>query len=201
MHDKMRDNARKSLEAVLALHSDQRFLAITDDVKGPIGQAFRDAAVAIGCQAEIYLLDPALRPLKSLPNDLIEVIAPADVVVNCFQAFAAETPFRIALIRHLVGDRPRRVGHAPGISEDMMVAGPMNVDFAAMAAKAVAMMSKLRHASYARITAPGGTDLTVYIEGRAWDSDTTVDPGHFGASPRHHHRGQWPDCPGQMRRL
>jgi aminopeptidase len=183
MHEKMRESARKSLEAVLSLHRDQRFLAITDSVKGPIGQAFRDAALAIGCQAELYLLDPEQRPLKAIPHDLADIIAPADVVVTCFQAFGEETPFRIALIRHLLSDRPRRVGHAPGISEEMMVAGPMNVDFAAMAAKAATMMGKLRHASYARITAPGGTDVTIYIEGRAWDSDTRVDPGHFGNLP------------------
>lgn len=183
MHDKMKDSARRSLQGVLNLRSDERFLAITDEAKGPIGQAFRDAALELGCEAELYMIDPAARPLNELPADLAGKIAPANVVVNCFQAFAEETPFRIALIRHLIGDQPRRVGHAPGISEDMMVSGPMNVDCAAVRERALALMARLRQASYARITAPGGTDLTVYVEGRGWDTDTQVDPGHFGNLP------------------
>lgn len=183
MHEKMKESARRSLEAVLDLQSNEQFLAITDDAKGPIGQAFRDAALEMGCPAELYMIDPAARPLTALPADLVDAIGPAKVVVNCFQALAEETPFRIALIRHLIGDQPRRVGHAPGISEDMMINGPMNVDFADVRTRAVALMAALRHASYARITAPGGTDLTVYVEGRGWDSDSRIDPGHFGNLP------------------
>jgi aminopeptidase len=183
MHEKMKESARRSLEAVLALQPHERFLAITDDAKGPIGQAFRDAALDVGCQAELYMLDPAARPLKELPTDLLAAIEPATVVVNCFAGMAEETPFRIALIRQLIGNHPRRVGHAPGITENMMIAGPMNVDFADLREKAGQMIGALRTASYARITAPGGTDVTVYIEGRAWDTDTEIDPGHFGNLP------------------
>jgi aminopeptidase len=183
MHEKMKDSARRSLEAVLSLRPNERFLAITDDVKGPIGQAFRDAALELGCEAELYMLDPAIRPLQELPADLAEAIEPTTVVVNCFQAFPEETPFRIALIRNLIADHPRRVGHAPGITEDMMISGPMDVSFSAIQEKALTLMSSLRQASYARITAPGGTDLTVYLEGRAWDTDTQIGKGSIGNLP------------------
>ncbi len=183
MHDKMINSARRSLEAVLNLRATERFLAITDEAKGPIGQAFRDAALELGCEAELYMLDAASRPLGSVPADLVQAIASSVVVVNCFQAFPEETPFRIELIRSLIAKHPRRVGHAPGITEDMMISGPMDVDFAEVRDKALALMSSLRQASYARITAPGGTDLTVYVEGRGWDTDTQVGAGSFGNLP------------------
>jgi aminopeptidase len=182
MHDKMIDSARRSLEAVLELQRGERFLAITDEAKGPIGQAFRDAAVEIGCESTLHMLDPAARPLAQIPRELMAAIGPTDVVVNCFAALAEETPFRIALI-HTLTERPRRVGHAPGITEDMMLNGPMNVDFAALRQVAGQLIAALRNASYARITAPGGTDLTLYIEHRPFDTDVKIEPGHFGNLP------------------
>ena len=178
----MQHSARRSLESILELRPEERFLVVTDDVKGPIGQAFREAARDLGCDGELYMLDSAVRPLHELSADLVESIERADVVVNCFQAFAEETPFRVALIRKLL-EQPRRVGHAPGITESMMVTGPMDVDFQSLKVRALEMISALRQASYARIIAPGGTDLTVYVEGRHWDTDVVIEPGHFGNLP------------------
>ena len=182
MHDKMIHSARRSLEAVLGLRPGEKFLSITDGDKGPIGQAFRDAAREIGCESTLFMLDPAARPLSQIPRELQEVIGPVDVVVNCFGAMAEETPFRIALIHALI-ERPRRVGHAPGITEDMMISGPMNVDSAALRQVANQLINALRNASYARITAPSGTDLTLYIEHRPFDTDVEIEPGHFGNLP------------------
>ena len=182
MHEKMQHSARRSLESSLELRPEERFLVITDEDNGPIGQAFREAARELGCDGELFMIDSAIRPLRELSADLLESIERADVVVNCFRAFAEETPFRVALIRKLL-EQPRRVGHAPGITERMMVTGPMDVDFQSLKVRALEMISALRQASYARITAPGGTDLTVYVEGRHWDTDVVIEPGHFGNLP------------------
>jgi len=183
MHEKMVESAWRSIESVLGLKADEKLLVITDESKRGIGRAFRDGGVKLGCETEMYLLPEGARPLSALPPDLPAVIAPSDVVVNCFSAMADETPFSIALLHKLVEEKPRRVGHAPGITEEMMVDGPMNVDFAAIKERAFQLISSLRNASYARITAPGGTDLTLYIEQRPFDTDVVVEPGRFGNLP------------------
>lgn len=181
--EQMIDSARRSLEAVLGLKADEHFLVITDVAKLPIGEAFEQAAARMGCATTMHVLSEAARPLAKLPPDLVEAMAPADVAVTCFSGMADETPFRVALIRKLVEDKPRRLGHAPGITEEMMVDGPMNIDFAMVKERAFQLISALRNASHAHITAPGGTDVTLYIEHRPFDTDVVVEPGKFGNLP------------------
>lgn len=48
---------------------------------------------------------------------------------------------------------------------------------------ASALIASLRNASYVRVTAPGGTDVTFYVEGRGWDTDLTVPEGESGNPP------------------
>ncbi len=182
MTEAMTLSAVSSLQHVLSLQEGENFLAITDDDKRPIGEAFVAAAERLGAKANLFVLPGDARPLSSLPDGLAAAIGPAVVAVNCFSAFAEETPFRINLIRTLA-DGKRRVGHAPGITESMMVGGPMDVDFGAIQEKATALIASLRNASYARVSAPGGTDLTLYIEGRAFDTDVAIGPGGLGNLP------------------
>jgi len=182
MTEAMTLSAVSALQHVLSLREGENFLAITDEEKLPIGEAFLAAAKRLGANAGLFVLPGDGRPLSELPEGLAEAIGPAVVVVNCFSAFAEETPFRINLIRRLA-DGKRRVGHAPGITEDMMVGGPMDVDFGAIQEKATALIASLRNASYARVTAPGGTDITLYIEGRAFDTDVAIGPGGLGNLP------------------
>ena len=64
-----------------------------------------------------------------------------------------------------------RVGHAPGIDEAMMTTGPMNADYAELAAATDALTRRFDGADRAHLTGSGGTDLTLCIRGRAFQSD------------------------------
>ena len=59
----------------------------------------------------------------------------------------------------------------------------MCVDCGGIEDKATDLLGRRRSASYARVTAPGGTDLTLYIEGRAFDTDVAIGPGGLGNLP------------------
>jgi len=182
MRDKMTENAHRSLASVLGLEAGEEVLVVTDDARESIGRAFVDGAERLGARVELFRLAEGSRPLAHIPEDLSPLIERAAVAVNCFTALPEETPFRVALIR-AEASGARRVGHAPGITEAMMAEGPMDVDFGAMKQRAMEMISSLRHASYVRITAPSGTDLTLYIEGRRFDSDVEIEPGGCGNLP------------------
>jgi len=95
---------------------------------------------------------------------------------------AEETPVRIQLIKRemAVG---AKVGHAPGISVDMMTEGPMNVDYRAIAKSAWKLMKRFEGAKSVRITAPGGTDITLDIHGREFETDLEIKNGSMGNLP------------------
>jgi aminopeptidase len=182
MTDKMKQAATGALKGVLNLSATEKLLVITDDERLEIGRAFAAGAEALGAAFDLYCLPADQRPLSEVPEHLAKLSKGAQVTVNCFGAMADETPFRINLIRGLLA-AGQRVGHAPGITESMMSDGPLNVDFADLRHKASAMIARLRESSYLRVTAPGGTDATFYVEGRGWDTDLVIGPGQFGNLP------------------
>jgi leucyl aminopeptidase (aminopeptidase T) len=105
------------------------------------------------------------------------------VVVNAFRSIRDETPFRVKWIKLITEPKTMRLGHGPGITEAMMTEGPMNVDFQKMAALADRLIKSFENARSVHITAPGGTDLVVAIEGRAFCTDTRITNEQAGNLP------------------
>jgi len=178
----MKNSARRSLQAVLGLREGESVLIVTDRESARVGWAFELAARELNALPTVYRLPDEGRPLTAVPADLAGPLENATVVINCFTSAAEETPFRIELLQMATAGS-RRVGHAPGITEDMMIFGPMDVDYRELQKRANRFLASLRNASYLRITAPGGTDLTLYIEGRSFVTDVFVRPGTYGNLP------------------
>ena len=185
--DKMKAGALNALSAILDVKKGKSVLVVTDAPKMPIGLAFEAAAKELGAETFLYQL-PAERPMKAVPDDLLELVqsyrpfARDTVFINAFSGMAEETPVRIALIRkeEEVG---ARVGHAPGITVDMMTEGPMNVDYRAIAKAAFRLMKRFEGARTVHLTAPGGTDITLDIEGRDFETDLEIRNGSMGNLP------------------
>ena len=178
----MMQSARRALEAVMSVCDGERLLVVTDREREPVGRAFLEGGRALGATATIYVLPAAGRPLAAVPDDLLSLLAGHDVAVNAFRGLADETPFRIQLIKREM-EIVSRLGHCPGITEDMMTAGPMNVDYASMQADARRLLDALTGARAAHLTAPGGTDLRLGIEGRGFQTDVRIDRGSWGNLP------------------
>jgi len=185
--EKMKAGALNALKTILKVGKRSTVLVVTDGPKLPIGQAFDAAARELGAETFMYKL-PAERPIKALPSDLPELVdsykprAADTVFINAFSGLAEETPVRIQLIKRemAVG---AKVGHAPGITADMMTRGPMNVDYRAIARSAWRLMKRFEGARSVRITAPGGTDLTLDISGRDFETDLEIKNGSMGNLP------------------
>jgi nucleotide-binding universal stress UspA family protein len=182
MDERLVTNASRALAQVLDLRKDEVFLVVTDEVTREVGEAFRQAAEGMGAKPTLYVLPEASRPLKELPEDLAALIPDADVAVTCFKGFAAETPFRIELIRSLTRV-VRRLGHGPGITTRMLAEGPMSVDYRKLAIDAHALMRRFNGAATVHVTAPGGTDVTLDIADRPFATDAEILDGKWGNLP------------------
>jgi leucyl aminopeptidase (aminopeptidase T) len=178
----MREAAAKALGGLLCVGRGSRVLVVTDAARQSIGLAFHEAATGLGADSTLYMLDESGRPLASIPESLEDLLGPMEAAVNAFSGRPEETPFRIALIKKIM-EAATRLGHAPGITEEMMTEGPMNVDFEALARSATRLMEALSGAVTAHVTAPGGTDLILRIEGRGFETDTVIRPGRWGNLP------------------
>jgi len=183
----MKTGAMNALSAILAVGKGIKVLVITDDAKLRIGKAFMDGAEELGADTQLYSLPPS-RPLKEVPLELAELVeqqrenAKDVVFVNAFSGMGEETPMRISLIQKEM-DTGARVGHAPGIDEGMMTEGPMNVDYKAVAVAAKKLMKRFKNATSVRITSPSGTDITLRIGGREFETDVKVHNGSMGNLP------------------
>jgi aminopeptidase len=185
--EKMKAGALNALKTILEVGKKSTVLVVTDGPKLSIGEAFEAAAKELGAETFMYKL-PSQRPMKQPPADLLELVdsykpwAKDTVFINAFSGMAEETPIRITLIRReeAVG---ARVGHAPGITVDMMTEGPMNVDYRSIARSAWKLMKRFEGATKVHITAPCGTDITLDIFGRDFETDLEIRNGSMGNLP------------------
>jgi leucyl aminopeptidase (aminopeptidase T) len=172
--------AVNALSAVLTLNPGENVLIITDEDKKAIGEAFSHGAKELGGKPEMYQLEEKLRPLKNIPQGLI--FSDYSVVLNIFSAFAEETPFRVQLTTQEMKSGAK-VGHAPGITESMMIDGAMNANFKEIAKKAFALMDAFANAAKVNITTPTGTDITMDILAREFETDVIIAEGSIGNLP------------------
>lgn len=178
----MINGAVNALKVVLSLKSGENVLVVSDEKKNEIGKAFMDGAKQLGANVRNYVLPEDKRPLKEIPDELLKMIDDNNIIINAFEGFPEETPFRIKLIKKEISTNAR-VGHAPGITNEMMTQGPMTADYEKVAENAYSLISKFKNAKKVHITAPGGTDITLDIKNRGFDSDVKIKHGTFGNLP------------------
>ena len=169
--ESMTSAALQAMIHVLNLQPEDQVLVVTDKVTRTCGDAFARGAERHGCPVETYILPEAERPLKSVPEDLKSCLADTDVVINAVAGDDREVPFRIEWIQAIEENGTIRMGHSPGIDEDMMVGGPLDVDYGEMIHKADHLMAAFQGAESAHINAPGGTDLRLDLSGRWFITD------------------------------
>lgn len=168
--------ATRAMEAALELRPDDHVLIVGDEVCGACPGAFAAAARQYGCQVTRYELPPTGRPLTEIPADLAALIPGPTVVVNAIPGHTAETPFRIDWLNLVERQGTIRMGHAPGISEDMMTGGSLDVDYRRMQLRERLMRDLLEGARTLRLTTALGTDLVLDVTDRPFISDLKAVP-------------------------
>lgn len=178
----MRDIAGNALVHVLDAKEGEHLLVVTDEHRIEIGNAFYEAGERLGMEGRLFVLEDGERPLTELPHDLRRALDGADVMISVFVGYPEETPFRVQLLKTAKA-ADVRTGHGPGISDDMMLEGAMQVDFSELADIGDLMEERLRGAVRAHLTSPAGADIWFTTRGRVFESDVRIGPATFGNLP------------------
>ena len=176
--EKMIEAASGALQDVLEINAQDNFLILTDTHCKSIAEAFKQAAINKGCKVEKFEIDESTRPLKDVPKELEKLLTGKTVVLNILKAFAEELPFRIKWIFKVEENKQIRMGHMPGITEQMML-DSVNVNYQEMRSKADSLRKLLDNAGQLHITTEEGTDVMLGIKNRTFVSDVGVKPGEM----------------------
>lgn len=167
------DAAFHAMNEVYEVSAQDNLLILTDLHSRTIADAFRDACSKIGCREESYQIDESKRPLKEPPEELIKMLPGKSVVLNILKAFPEEISFRIKWIFKVEEGRHRRLGHMPGITEDMMLRS-VDVDYTKMKLTANSLVNAFQNADKIHITTDEGTDLILGVKDRPFTGDVGV---------------------------
>ncbi|MCW8995518.1 MAG: aminopeptidase [Psychromonas sp.] len=165
--------AYKALVEVYEVSAKDKLLILTDVHSKTIANAFRDAGAKIGCEEETYEIDENKRPLKEPPEEPLKMLPGKNVVLNILKAFPEEIAFRIKWIFKVEEGRHRRLGHMPGITEDMMLRS-VDVDYTKMKSAANSLIDAMSNVDKIHITTDEGTDLILGVKERPFTGDVGV---------------------------
>lgn len=174
--NKMTSAAAGALKYIFSPTLNDKVLILTDAYSQEIAEAFTQALSEFHCSVDCYLIEDRLRPLKEVPEELAMLLPGKTIVLNIIRAYSEEIPFRIKWIFKVEENKTTRMGHMPGITEDMML-NSVNVDFNKMKQTAELLLSMLNGAEQLHITTKEGTDIRLGIKNRMFISDIGVKEG------------------------
>jgi aminopeptidase len=157
----------------------ERVLVVTDERLRPIGYALHQAAVSLGLDVVLVEMRPRTTNGEEPPPEIAELMTRFDVVVCPTSKSLTHTDSRRA-----ASARGARVATLPGVTDDIMVRC-MNADYQRIAERTYRLCDLLGRTHIIRVTAPGGTDIVMPIEGR----QPHASSGLF------RERGQWGNLP------
>ena len=176
LRDKMVTAASGALEFLFNIQQNDNVLILTDSYSSSVADAFRQASLKKGCAVEIHEIKNNERPLTEIPSALEKMLPGKTIVLNIIKAFPEEIAFRIKWIFKVKENKLAKLGHMPGINEEMML-NSVNVDFAKMKSTAEKIINILNGAVRLNITTEKGTDLLLGVKGRIFIEDIGVKPG------------------------
>lgn len=172
--EKMTASALEALKYIFSPTPADRVLMLSDTFSKNIADAFREALEQLHCRTENFLIEDNSRPLKEIPVELEKLLPEKTIVLNIIKSIPEEIPFRIKWIFKVEENNKVKMGHMPGITEDMML-NSVNVDFSRMSLKAESLKMGFENAEELHITTQEGTDITLGIKDRKFTSDIGLE--------------------------
>lgn len=172
--------ARNALKYVLSAQKGESIVIFCDDEKMDVGKAFVNGALSLGLQTRLTPLKTDERAFrKEIPRQVIDILKqPAAIYVNLMRGIREEAPFRIELIKLETKGHETRLGHAPGITLDMLTDGALALteeEHRRMQSVARNLIQRLSKAVRLEIRSPAGTDFSLSVEGRSFFTDAAFD--------------------------
>jgi aminopeptidase len=134
-------------------------LVVTDAPLRTIGYALRQAAQDLGAEVLLVEILPRKTNGEEPPRPVAELMAMVDVVLCPTSKLLTHTDSRRAASAKGV-----RIATLPGVTEEVMVRC-MNADYHRIADRTFKVCRLLEKAETVRVTAPGGTDITMPVRG------------------------------------
>ena len=154
-------------------------LVVTDEPLRTIGYALRQAAQDLGAEVLLVEILPRKTNGEEPPRPVAELMTMVDVVLCPTSKSLTHTDSRRAASAKGV-----RIATLPGVTEEVMVRC-MNADYRRIADRTFKVCRLLEQAGTVRVTAPGGTDITMPIRGRTAHASSGLfrEKGQWGNLP------------------
>lgn len=170
--------ASAAMEYLFKISASDNVLILTDTYSVAIADAFEKASIEKGCPVDFYKIENGQRPLQEIPSELEKLLPGKTIVLNIIKAYPEEIAFRIKWIFKVEDNKLIKMGHMPGITEEMMI-NSVDVDFDRMNATAGKLVAEMTNVVNIHIKTEKGTDLLLGVKGRKFIGDIGVKPGEM----------------------
>lgn len=177
--DAMMKGARTLVGTCAAVNQGETALIVTDPPMQRVAAAVAAAVREAGAEPVIALIDPRGQDSSEPPRAVAEAMKASQVIFSAVSISITHTK----AVKEAVAAGSRMIA-LTAVTDDMLVSGGMDADFARVAEHAKRVGARLGQAKVARITSREGTDLTFRMEGRRINvMPCIVTPGAFSPAP------------------
>jgi leucyl aminopeptidase (aminopeptidase T) len=172
--------AQNALRYVLGAEKGESLVIFCDDEKMDVGKAFVSGATNLALKTRLTTLKTEPRAFrKEIPKHVLDILRQqAAIYVNLMRGNLEEAPFRIGLIKLETEGHKARLGHAPGITLDMLTEGALALtedEHKQMQSFARSLIQKLSKVARIEIRNAAGTSFSLSVEGRSFFTDAAID--------------------------
>jgi 2,5-dihydroxypyridine 5,6-dioxygenase len=174
------DGARIIVNVCAGVRAGEDVLVITDTSTSiAIAQSLASAAAERGASAAIAVVQP-----QRTGTEPVRPVGAAMLAANVIIAATSASLYHTEAARNAVAGGARLLSMTE-ISEEVMTSGAITADFEAQGPTIESVRALLSSASSVRVTAPGGTELDMSLEGREAMKITALarEPGTRSATP------------------
>jgi aminopeptidase len=150
--------ARNAVNVCLRLKPEERITIITDEATREIAAALQTEIERVGSEYSLFVLEHhARRPLKFMPEPILEDLATSPVSIFAAQTQTAELGARIQMTT-VVNNYHIRHGHMVNINREIMLEG-MRADFVKVDELSQRLVERARQAERITCKTPHGTEF------------------------------------------
>jgi leucyl aminopeptidase (aminopeptidase T) len=161
--DSLTPGATNAIETCLGIRAGERVALIADDPSREVAASLAAALDRCGADWSGYLIEAhATRPVKTVPDDILQALEHADVGILCMQPQEGELGARMAIVQ-VVERRRIRYAHMIGVTPTIMRQG-MRADYHMVDRLSTRLCERMREARMLRVTTPGGTAFTATFD-------------------------------------
>jgi leucyl aminopeptidase (aminopeptidase T) len=177
--EELLNSARIAVHNCMGVKKGENVLIITDEPLRKIGLSLWMAAKEIAGESMLLEITPRSSNGEEPPPAVAEFMKKFDVILIPTSRSMTHTKARRDACQ-----AGARVATLPGITEDSMKR-TLSADYNKIAQRSLKLMKILSGKKEARVKTPAGTDITLSLEGRSWNTDTGLyhQPGSYGNLP------------------